>query len=87
MGEAIDTEFKISCENWWDPDLPLRYQFSYQTNFGIVVFYTGWQANVTTELPEGNKATNYSLQLKLQVIDSLDDSSVEIINVQVFTLL
>ena len=60
------------------------YQFSYQTNFGIVVFYTGWQPNVTTELPEGSKASNYSLHLRLQVIDSLGDSSLELITAQVF---
>ena len=84
IGNAIETEFKISCVNWSDPDTPLSYQFSYQTNFGIVVFYTGWQPNVTTELPEGSKASNYSLYLKLQVIDSLGDSSLELIIAQVF---
>ncbi|CAH3172071.1 unnamed protein product, partial [Porites evermanni] len=84
IGNAIETEFKISCVNWSDPDTPLSYQFSYQTNFGIVVFYTGWQPNVTTELPEGSKASNYSLYLKLQIIDSLGDSSLELITAQVW---
>ena len=83
LGQAITTEFTIECANWVDSDGPLRYQFSYQTKIGVVVFHTGWQSNVTTELPVGSKTSNYSLHLQLEVIDSLGDSSVELITVQV----
>lgn len=83
QGEAIITDFFIECVNWTDTDWPLSYQFSYQTNFGVVVFHTGWQPNVTTELPVGNHTTNYSLCLQLEVIDFLGDSSVEFITLEV----
>ena len=85
QGEAISTEFTIDCVNWADSDWPLRYQFSYQTNFGVVVFHTGWQSNVTTEFPVGNKTSHYSLHLQLEVTDSLGDSSVQLITVQVIS--
>ena len=83
QGEAITTEFTIKCVNWTDTDLPLSYQFSYNTTFGIVVFHLGWQSNATTDLPSGDETKNYSLILQLEVTDSLGDSSVEFISVQV----
>lgn len=83
IGEAITTEFTVECINWTDTDLPLTYQFSYETQFGIVVFHAGQQPNVTTELPIGNQMTNYSLQLQLEIIDSFGDYSVVFITVQV----
>ncbi|XP_068684513.1 polycystin-1-like protein 2 [Montipora foliosa] len=83
QGEAVLTEFAIKCFNWTDMDRPLRYQFSYQTKFGVVVFHTGLQSNLTTDLPPGSQTNNYSLVVQLEVIDSLGDSSVELVNVQV----
>jgi len=85
-GEAIITEFSIECVNWEDSDWPLSYQYSYQTSLGVVVFHTGWQSNVTTELPVGNQTENYSLSLQLEVKDSFGDSSVEFIAVEVILL-
>lgn len=83
QGEAITTEFSIECVNWTDTDLPLSYQFSYKTHFGIVVFHADWQSNATTDLPLGDQTKNYSLTLQLEVTDALGDSSVEFISVEV----
>lgn len=83
QGETITTEFSVKCVNWTDIDLPLSYQFSYQTKFGVVVFHSGRHSNVTTDFPVGNPSRNYSLVLKLEVVDSLGDSAVEVITVQV----
>ena len=82
-GEAITTKFHVECANWTDSDLPLTYQFAYKTQFGVVAFHTGWQPNVTTELPMGDKLTNYSLDLRLEILDSLGDYSVVYLAVQV----
>lgn len=83
QGQAVITEFSISCFNWTDTDRPLSYQFSYQTKFGLVVFHSGWRSNLTTDLPPGNEANNYSLIVLLEVLDSLGDSSEEKVIVQV----
>ena len=82
-GEAITTKFTVKCVNWTDTDLPLSYKFSYDTQFGVVVFHNGRQPNVTTELPIGNQVSNYSLHLQLEIIDSFGDYSVVFIAVQV----
>ena len=82
-GKAITTKFHVECVNWTDSDLPLTYQFSYETQFGVVVFHTGWQPNVTTELPMGKQMTDYSLRLRLEIIDSFGDYSIVYLTVQV----
>lgn len=83
LGEAIATKFTVQCVNWTDADLPISYQFSYETQFGVVVFHTGQQPNVTTELPMGKQESNYSLHLQLEIIDSFGDYSTVFITVQV----
>ena len=82
-GKAIATKFTVQCVNWTDSDLPISYQFSYETQFGVVVFHTGRQPNVTTELPMGKQESNYSLYLRLEIIDSFGDYSAVYITVQV----
>ena len=82
-GKAIATKFTVQCVNWTDSDLPISYQFSYETKFGVVVFHTGQQPNVTTELPMGRLESNYSLHLRLEIIDSFGDYSAVYITVQV----
>ena len=82
-GKAIATKFTVQCVNWTDSDLPISYQFSYETQFGVVVFHTGRQPNVTTELPMGRQESNYSLYLRLEIIDSFGDYSAVYITVQV----
>jgi len=83
QGEAIKTKFTVQCVNWTDSDLPISYQFSYETQFGVVVFHKGLQPNVTTELPMGKQESNYSLLLRLEIIDSFGDYSAVYITVQV----
>ena len=82
-GKAIATKFTVQCVNWTDSDLPISYQFSYKTQFGVVVFHTGRQPNVTTELPMGRQESNYSLYLRLEIIDSFGDYSAVYITAQV----
>ena len=82
-GKAIATKFTVQCVNWTDSDLPISYQFSYETQYGVVVFHTGKQPNVTTELPMGKQESNYSLYLRLEIIDSFGDYSAVYITVQV----
>lgn len=82
-GKAIATKFTVQCVNWTDSDLPISYQFSYETQFGVVVFHTGRQPNVTAELPMGKQESNYSLHLRLEIIDLFGDYSAVYITVQV----
>lgn len=82
-GKAIATKFTVQCVNWTDSDLPLSYQYSYETQFGVVVFHTGRQPNVTVGLPMGKQDSNYSLHLRLEIIDSIGDYSAVYITIQV----
>ena len=72
-GEAISTDFLITCSGWHDVDRPLTYQFSYGNKYGMVLIKTGSSYNVSAKLPIGDSAEDYRLVLEVQVKDSFAD--------------
>ncbi|XP_022803093.1 sperm receptor for egg jelly-like [Stylophora pistillata] len=72
-GEAISTDFLITCSGWNDEDKPLVYEFRYQDKHGMVLIQTGPLNRVITKLPVGKATEDYSLVLEAQVGDSFKD--------------
>ncbi|XP_078350860.1 sperm receptor for egg jelly-like [Oculina patagonica] len=72
-GEAISTDFLITCSGWHDADKPLTYEFRYQDKYGMVMIQVGSLNNVTTKLPVGEAAEDYALVLEALVGDSYKD--------------
>lgn len=69
-GDALVTKFHIWCEGWKDPDMPLSYEFYYRNDEGkLVLFYFGPYNSTHSELPLGNPARNYTLEIKVKVLD------------------
>ena len=70
-GVTLTTEFTFTCSNWQDPDLSLQYEFIYQTNNNLLnVVYKGVKTSVTTILPAGEKANNFTIDFRVRVADS-----------------
>lgn len=72
-GEAISTDFSITCLGWQDADQPLTYEFRYRGKYGLVIIQTGSLDKVTTKLPVGDAAEDYALVLEAMVGDSFKD--------------
>lgn len=72
-GEAISTDFLITCSGWYDADKPLTYEFRYQDKYGMVMIQVGSLNKVTTKLPVGEAAEDYALVLEALVGDSYQD--------------
>lgn len=69
-GDALVTKFHIWCEGWKDPDMPLSYEYSYRNDEGkLVLFYYGPHNSTLSELPLGNPARNYTLEINMKVLD------------------
>ena len=72
-GEAILTDFLITCSGWNDEDKPLVYECRYQDKHGMVLIQTGPLNRVITKLPVGKATEDYSLVLEAQVGHSFKD--------------
>lgn len=72
-GEAISTDFSITCSGWHDADKPLTYEFTYQDKYGMVIIQAGSLNTVTTKLPVGEASNKYELLLEVLVGDSYQD--------------
>lgn len=72
-GEAISTDFSITCSEWHDVDKPLTYEFTYQDKYGMVIIQTGRLNTVKTKLPVGEASNEYQLLLEVFVGDSYQD--------------
>jgi len=72
-GEAISTDFSITCSGWHDEDKPLTYEFTYQDKYGMVMIQAGSLNAVTTKLPVGEATNEYDLLLEVLVGDSYQD--------------
>ena len=72
-GEAISTEFSITCSGWHDADKPLTYEFTYRDKYGMVMIQVGSLNTVTTKLPVGEASNEYDLPLEVLVGDSYQD--------------
>ena len=69
-GEAVVTEFKITCDGFMDVDQPISYDFSYHTTTGVVHFQSGLSSNASVRLPLGDPIANYSIIILVDVKDS-----------------
>lgn len=74
-GEAIFTDFFITCWGWYDEDHPLNYEFRYRDEYGMVLIQSGNLYNVSAKLPIGDPAKDYILGLEALVGDSFKDFS------------
>ena len=72
-GQAISTDFLITCSGWHDTDKPLTYEFRYQDRYGMVMIQVGSSNKVTTKLPVGKATDDYELVLEALVGDSYKD--------------
>lgn len=69
-GDALVTKFHIWCDGWKDPDMPLSYEFYYKNDEGkLVLFYYGPHNSTYAELPLGNPARDYTLEIHMKVLD------------------
>lgn len=71
-GEAISTDFFISCWAWNDEDIPLTYEFRYQSAYGILLIQSGNLQNLSSKLPIGDSAKDFLLELEVLVRDTLN---------------
>ena len=75
QGKALETIFVFSCIGWQDDNLPLKYQFGYNSSDGIeIIFQSGKSSTATGKLPVGDPTMNYKLGIRILVIDTLGSS-------------
>ena len=75
QGKAWDTNFVIRCIGWQDDNLPLKFQFSYNSSDGIeMVFQSGNSSTAKGKLPVGDPNMDYKLDVRILVIDTLGSS-------------
>ena len=65
----------FSCIGWQDDNLPLKFQFSYNSSDGIeMIFQSGNSSTATGNLPIGDPNIDYKLDIRILVIDALGSS-------------
>ena len=77
-GELSNTEFRIFCDGWSDPDTPLRYSFSYGDDEKPVLASldnptSSRKFRIYKQVPE--EITSISIQIKVVAEDALGMSS------------
>ena len=68
-GNALMTKFHIWCDGWTDADMPLSYKFFYKNEGRLVLFYYGLHNFTRAELPLGDPANNYTIEIEVKVLD------------------
>lgn len=70
IGDALVTKFHVWCDGWTDPDMPLTYEFYYRNDEGkLILFHYGLHNSSYCELPLGNPAYNYTMEIYIKVLD------------------
>lgn len=70
VGDALVTKFHIWCEGWTDPDMPMSYEFYYRNEEDkLILFFYGPHNSTYSELPLGNPAHNYTMEIYVKVLD------------------
>lgn len=77
----MQTNFTLTCEKWTDPEPPLTYEFSYGTQGSKAMFYhrtvaSGQSISVTERLPVGDKLNDYTMNVTVDIKDSLGTRAV-----------
>ncbi|XP_048576826.1 uncharacterized protein LOC5521481 isoform X2 [Nematostella vectensis] len=70
-GTAMNTTFQIMIKDWNDVDPPIFYEASFKGYASYQVFSYTDKGNGSFMLPVGDANTNYTVQVRLRVIDSL----------------
>ncbi|KAL9952359.1 hypothetical protein ACROYT_G039604 [Oculina patagonica] len=84
QGKAWETDFVFRCIGWHDDNLPLKFQFSYNSSDGIeMIFQSGISSTTTGKLPVGDPNMDYKLHIQILVIDSLGSIASTWIDVKV----
>lgn len=84
QGKAWETNFVFHCIGWHDDNLPLKFQFSYNSTDGIeMVFQSSNTSTATGKLPVGDPNMDYKLHIQILVIDSLGSTVSTWIDVKV----
>lgn len=84
VGFSKETLFTFLCEGWIDEDLPLSYEFLYQTRYGVVfLLYHGLSPFFSTRLPIGDFERNFKLDFRAKVFDAQGTYSTVGIDIQV----
>lgn len=85
-GFAVETTFNITCLGWQDEDIPLTYEFVYNTSVGAVINapITGIGVNrLSTTLPVGDRLQDFEFPVDVHVKDSYGDFTVKRVTVKV----
>jgi len=84
VGEAMQTTFTFTCENWEDEDLPLRYEFVYYNEIGAESLFLFGASNIASgKLPMGAEKDNFTIRFDVRIIDVYEATSVVSFNVSV----
>lgn len=82
-GITLKTYFNLSCTNWTNTPAPLSYQFRYQLYNGLTsMVYHSFNTSVTSLLPSGDSADNYTLNFTVTVTDR-KGASAPVVNLSV----
>ncbi len=91
-GEASFTLFYIQCAKWqeWrplDPNNKLFYEYLIRTQIGssrtFPIFYGYTMITEPTVFPVGDVNQNFTLEVQVNIIDSVGDPKIFVIQVQV----
>ena len=82
-GVAFYREFVTECVGWQDADQPLTYEFGFRKNGIKVVFQTGPNSTLKSNLPVGSRSQDYNETLEIKISDSLGSSEVVVLVVKV----
>ena len=84
VGEALVSDFVLSCSGWRDADMPLTYEFNHKNEEGkLVLLSFGENSHVTVKLPLGNPQQNFSLEIHVKILDYYKGESSVVFTVQV----
>lgn len=72
-GKVIETSFQIKCSNWEDQDSPLWYEYFYNdVSSGSLLMAYGWQSySPPLYLPPGDPSSNFTLNVRVDIVDTL----------------
>ena len=83
-GYSDKTVFNFMCEGWIDKDLPLSYEFQYQTRYGVVfLLHHGLLPVFSTSLPIGDVEANFTLDFRVKIFDAQGTYKTTRVDVQV----
>ena len=84
QGEAMESLFTFTCNDWDDQDIPLRYEFVYYNDQGAESLFFFGASNVASgKLPMGAEKDNFTIRFDVRIIDVFEATSVVSFNVTV----